>query len=196
MRLPAGERRRQLLDVTKRLVGERGFHGVSIEAIARAAGVSRPIVYAHFGDLVAVFEALVDRELARALDQLQRVLPAGLEGAHAVAEQLVTALGAYLDVVAADPVTWRLVLMPPEGAPEVLRERIAAGRAVVVAQLAAVARGGSGWSSPDPELTARALSAVADEAARLVLTDPRTYSRERMLAHARWVLGEAAAKMA
>jgi hypothetical protein len=43
-----------------------------------------------------------------------------------------------------------------------------------VAQLAeAVRRGlGSGGPSPDPELTARTLSAIADESARLLLTEP------------------------
>src|SRR4051794_28532105 len=50
-RLPAAERREQLLDVTKAMVAARGFHAVSIEAVAREAGVSRPIVYGHFDDL-------------------------------------------------------------------------------------------------------------------------------------------------
>jgi hypothetical protein len=39
-------------------------------------------------------------------------------------------------------------------------------------------------------MTARTLSAVADEAARLLLTDPERYPVERMLAHAKWVLDQ------
>ena len=65
-----------------------------------------------------------------------------------------------------DPDTWQLVLMPQEGAPRLLHERIAAGRAAVVARLAQ-ALDPSGL--PDPELTAHMLSAYADEAARLTL---------------------------
>ena len=89
-----------------------------------------------------------------------------------------------------DPDTWRLVLMPQEGAPPSLHERIAAGRAAVVAQLAAnMAPGfGPGQESPDPELTAHMLSAVSDEGARLLLTDPERYSIDRILTHARWLL--------
>ena len=34
------------------------------------------------------------------------------------------------------------------------------------------------------------LSAVADEAARLLLTDPERYPVERVVAHARWFLGQ------
>jgi hypothetical protein len=43
--------------------------------------------------------------------------------------------------------------------------------------------------APDPELTARLLSTVADEYARLLLGDPRRFPPERLLLHARWWLG-------
>ena len=189
VRLPAGERRAQLLDVTKAMVAEQGFHAVSIEAVAREAGVSRPIVYGHFGDLPGLLEALVLRETARALRQLEDVLPGDL-GAGDASALLLASLRGYLEAVHADPATWRLVLMPPEGAPALLRDRLAQGRAAVVAQLADAARPGlgRGGPSPDPELTARTLSAVADEAARLLLTDPARYPVHRLVAHAGWVL--------
>jgi AcrR family transcriptional regulator len=186
-RLPASERREQLLDTTKAIVAAQGFHAVSIEAVARDAGVSRPIVYGHFEHLSGLLEALVLRESTRALAQLQHVLPTGLEEPRA---QLLSALRAYLEAVEADPDTWRLVLMPPEGAPSLLRDLLARGRAAVVAQLAEAVRPGlgSGGPSPDPELTARTLSAIADESARLLLTEPERYPVERLVAHAGWVL--------
>src|SRR5204862_8269259 len=46
-RMTASERREQLLDVTKAIVAEHGFHAVSIEAVAREAGITRAIVYGH-----------------------------------------------------------------------------------------------------------------------------------------------------
>ena len=49
---------------------------------------------------------------------------------------------------------------------------------------------GPGRESPDPELTAWMLSAFADEAARLLLTDPERYPVDRILAHARWTLDQ------
>ena len=187
--MTAEKRREQLLDVTKRIVVERGFHAVSIEAVAREAGVSRPIVYGHFDDLPGLLEALIDRESARALAQLASVLPRHLDEGDRV-EQLVGALGSYLEAARAEPETWTLVLMPPAGAPSVLRERIAAGRAAVVAELTEAIRPGfaPGLESPDPELTALMLSAVSDESVRLMLTDPERYPAERLLAHARWFL--------
>jgi AcrR family transcriptional regulator len=190
-RLSAEERREQLLDATKAIVARGGFHAVSIEAVAREAGITRPIVYGHFQDLPGLLEALVAREGRRALSQLAKVLPENL-GTSDPREQLIAALTGYLEAVEADPGTWRLVLMPPEGAPQVLQRHVAKGREAVLAVLAqAVEPGlGAGRESPDPELTARMLSATADEAARLLLTDPQAYSVRRLVAHARWVLSQ------
>ena len=189
--MSAEERRRQLLDVTRSIVSERGFHAVSIEAVAREAGITRPVVYGHFTDLAGLLEALVDQESERALGQLAAVLPRDLTAGDP-RELLLGALRGYLEAVQAEPVTWRLVLMPPEGAPAILRDRIAHGRAQVVMQLAeAMSPGlGVGRESPDPELTARTLSALADEAARLLLTDAKRYPPARLIAHAAWLLDE------
>jgi AcrR family transcriptional regulator len=193
VRMSAQQRREQLLDVTKAIVGADGFHAVSIDRVAREAGVTRPIVYGHFSDLPGLLRALVEREGMRALVQLAEILPSE-DAPGDPREALLAALRGYLEAVRADPVTWRLVLMPPEGAPALLRERIAEGRAAAVAQLARVAGPGLAPSgravSPDPELTAQSLSALADEWARLVLTEPDRYPIERLVEHARWLLDQ------
>jgi AcrR family transcriptional regulator len=189
--LSAEQRREQLLDATKAVVGAQGFHGASIDAVAKRAGVSRPIVYAHFGDLGSLLETMLERESESALRQLADVLPTELESSDP-REALLSALRAYLEVVRADPVTWRLVLMPPEGAPQLLRDQITRGRDAVIDVLAAAVEQGAspGPASPDPELTARMLSAVADESARLLLTHPRRFSIDRLTRHAGWLLDQ------
>lgn len=189
VRLSGAERREQILDAVKELVGERGMHAVSIEAVARRAGITRPIVYSHFGDLAGLLEQLVDREAERALEQVAAVVPGRLDSAGA-REALLAGLRAYLDLARSDPLTWRLVLMPPEGAPALLRERIEQGRGAIVARLAE-AMGpelGPAGSSPDPELLAMTLSTVADESVRLVLTDPERFPVERIMTLASWLL--------
>ena len=176
-RMTGPQRREQLLDVTKAIVVADGFHAVSIEAVARAAGITRPIVYGHFDDLGGLLEALVERESRRALHQLPETF-----------DDLLAALTAYLEAVRSDPDTWRLVLMPQEGAPRLLHERIAAGRAAVIARLA---QSPGPADLPDPELAAHMLSAYADEAARLVLL--QDYDVERILELTRWALAPLAA---
>jgi hypothetical protein len=135
-----------------------------------------------------VLEALVAREGRRALEQLEGVLPEAL-AARDPRDRLVGALAGYLEAVRTDPDTWQLVLMPQEGAPRMLHERIAQGRAAVVAQLAA-ALGPGPAAAPDPELLARLLAALADEAARLLLADPARYPAARIIALAQWLLSQ------
>jgi AcrR family transcriptional regulator len=190
--MSAAERRGQILDVTRELARERGFHRLTIDAVARAAGITRPVVYGHFGDLAGLLNALVDREGERAAAQLAELLPGDL-AAGDPREILAGALRAFLEAVNADPTTWRLVLMPAEGTPDVLREGFLRERAAVTSQLAAAvgptfSLGPSG-QSPDPELTARVLQALSEELARLSLEDPERYSVDRLVEYADWALG-------
>lgn len=62
-------RRDELLDATLRVIAERG-PDVSMEEIARDAGVSKPRLYEYFGDKRELFEAVADRFLARLWDRL------------------------------------------------------------------------------------------------------------------------------
>lgn len=191
-RMTALARREQLLDVTTAMVIAGGFRSVSIESVARGAGISRALVYEHFGDLEGLLEAVIEREMTRALSQVSETTPPDLTEGDPQ-ELMLESLRAYLYAVRDHPRTWRLVLMPPDGAPELLRKSIVRGRAVVLARLTQAVRPAlvRDHDSPDAELTARVLSAIADEYARLVLTDPARFPPERLLVHARWYLDQA-----
>jgi AcrR family transcriptional regulator len=71
------ERREQLLDVGRALFAEKGFDATSTEEIAARAGVSKPVVYEHFGGKEGVYAVVVDREMSDLLDRLTRALSAG-----------------------------------------------------------------------------------------------------------------------
>src|SRR3954449_6795722 len=113
-RMTGAERREQILDVTKEIVGSSGFHAVSIDRVAREAGVTRPVVYTHFGDLDGLLNALVDRGNRGTLEALAQIVP---QPGGEPGEVLVDSLRLFLETVRADPVTWRLALLPPESAP-------------------------------------------------------------------------------
>lgn len=181
--MPAAERREQLLDVAKAIAEERGFHAVSIDAVARGAGITRPVVYAQFDDLEGLLHALVDREEQAALDQLAAVIP-DAPGWREPDELVLTGLRAFLEAVQANPTTWRLVLLPPEGAPALVRERVERGRAAALEQIERLVAWGierrGGLDGLDAELFARLLQSVGEDAARLVLTDPERFPPERL----------------
>jgi len=71
------ERREQLLDIGRTLFAERGFDGTSIEEIAAVAGVSKPVVYEHFGGKEGLYAVVVDREMERLLDMVTKSLVGG-----------------------------------------------------------------------------------------------------------------------
>jgi AcrR family transcriptional regulator len=73
-RMTGKERREQLLDVGRRLFAERGLDGTSIEEIAAQAGVSKPVVYEHFGGRGGLYAGVVDREVDRFLTMATELL--------------------------------------------------------------------------------------------------------------------------
>ena len=63
--MTAPQRRDQLVGVGRQAFAERGFDGVSMEEIAARAGVSKPVVYEHFGSKEGLYQEVVRREMAR-----------------------------------------------------------------------------------------------------------------------------------
>lgn len=59
-RLPAALRRRQLLDVALRVFGDSGYHHTSMEAVADGAGVTKPVLYQHFGSKRDLYLEVLD----------------------------------------------------------------------------------------------------------------------------------------
>lgn len=64
------ERNLRLLDSATQLFLERGFDATSIDAVAEAARVSKPTVYAQYQDKRGLFEAVLKREIGRWLAPL------------------------------------------------------------------------------------------------------------------------------
>src|SRR5258705_1293380 len=72
------ERRRPLvLDVAFELFLEHGYDGTSMDAVARAAGVTKPVVYDCFASKEELFTALLRRAETRVLGQIAAALPRG-----------------------------------------------------------------------------------------------------------------------
>ena len=94
-RLPPQVRREQLLESAVLVLVERGFAGVTMDAVAGQAGVDKALVYRHFGNARAVVAELYTRYLTRLGE---RVLQA-VTTSHVREERLRAAVSAFLDVV-------------------------------------------------------------------------------------------------
>jgi AcrR family transcriptional regulator len=192
-RLAPEVRREQLLDAALDVLTEGGFDAVTVEAVARRAGVTRPVVYDMFGDLAGLMVALIDREERSALAPLLDIVGVGGDPGDVDPEAfLVDAIAAFLRAVKSNPRTWRLVLMPPRGTSGELRERIRRSRRMLAERITelldwGIARRG-GPAGLDHGLAARVIVAAGEDAARLLLAHPRRFSLERLTAMTRALL--------
>ena len=75
-RMRGPERREQLLSVARRVFGKAGFHGVSMDEVAKEAGVTKPILYDHFNSKEELYVALLDADAATLEEQVRRALAA------------------------------------------------------------------------------------------------------------------------
>jgi AcrR family transcriptional regulator len=180
--MPPQQRREQLIDAALSVIVSQGYEGVSIEAIARTAGVTRPVIYDHFQNLGRLLQALIEREERYALEQLAVVVPDS-PGEGDPAELFARGVRRFLDAVATRPETWRIILLPPEGTPPIVREHVESNRALVLQRVEALVRWAierSGIPADlDVELAARTIRCLSEEAGRMLLTDPAQYSPER-----------------
>src|SRR6266508_2876907 len=74
MRAP--ERSAPLLEVARRVFGTSGFHAVSMEAVAKEAGVTKPILYDHFPSKKELYLALIDADLTVLHEEVRKALVA------------------------------------------------------------------------------------------------------------------------
>jgi AcrR family transcriptional regulator len=94
LRLPAAERRRAVLSAASRVFAERSFRGATTAEIARAAGVSEPILYRHFGSKTELFLACLDdvwTQLRTLLDEAVSSAPDPRAAMGAAAETYMNA---------------------------------------------------------------------------------------------------------
>jgi AcrR family transcriptional regulator len=180
------ERRRPLvLDAAFELFRERGYDGTSMEAIAAAAGVTKPVVYACFPSKEELFKELLRREEQRVLAEIQAAIPdpADLADPERV---LIEGYIAFLGAVAASPDAYRVIFLGEGGTNAAVARRIERGREMQVEAVAALAgawleaRGGAA----DPEVSARLLGylivGVAESGARALLSEPGRHTPESL----------------
>src|SRR5215211_2072747 len=135
------QRRRPLvLDAAFELFMERGYERTSMEAIAAAAGVTKPVVYACYASKGELFEALVRREEERVLGEIQDALTAA-DDLSDPERTLTGAFTAFLRAVAASPAAYRVIFLGEGGVNAAVAWRIRRGREMQIDAVSELARG-------------------------------------------------------
>jgi AcrR family transcriptional regulator len=110
-RLPRAVRTRQILDAAVAVFSRRGYHPASVDEIAEAAGISKPMVYAYLGTKEELFTACLHREGARLLEALAEAVSQDLSPD----EQLRRGLQAFFGFVAAHRDGWNVLYRQARG---------------------------------------------------------------------------------
>ncbi|MEU9847043.1 TetR family transcriptional regulator [Streptomyces sp. NPDC047985] len=108
-RTAAENRRRELLEAADRVVLRDG-PGASMNAIAAEAGITKPILYRHFGDKGGLYRALAKRHTDALLIALRAALDAPAERRRRVESTLDT----YLAAIEARPQVYRFLMHPSD----------------------------------------------------------------------------------
>ncbi len=102
------QRREELLDAADRVIHQSG-NGFSMDEIAAEAGITKPVLYRHFGDKDGLHEALTDRYIG----ELKRALRPAIE-ADDPRSRLAATIDAYLSFVEREPDRYRFLLAAAE----------------------------------------------------------------------------------
>ena len=159
-RLRAAERRIQLLRVAGTLFAEHGYHGLSMEALADAAGVSKPVLYQHFPSKRDLYLALV----ADAVEEMEGRVRGALEGTTENKARIAGAVGAYFDFV--EDARFRLLFTTADLADESVRRAVDAAFDRVAGRVAGLIAEDAGLEESAALLLAAALRGLAAEGAR------------------------------
>jgi AcrR family transcriptional regulator len=182
-----------LLDIALALLADEGFPALSMEAIARRAGVNRVVVYRSFPNLQLLLVALLRREDRKTKSTLDALLPRSPEG-HTPPQLIGEVLARFLGAVLAQPLTWRAALLRPENAPVALQKLVNRRRTQFARRLEPLVSWGVSAMPVAPpaldvEILARMLLSIGEEQGRLALDDPE-FPPERLL-ESSWLLLDA-----
>ena len=104
-RLPAPRRRRQLLTVALRIFAESGYHSTSMNDLAEAAGVTKPVLYQHFRSKRALYLELLED----VGEQLRDAIDKATTEAATPREQVHAGFRAYFEFVASQQLAFQLL---------------------------------------------------------------------------------------
>ena len=169
IRLRAAERRAQLLGVARRLFARDGYRGASMESIAEAAGVTKPVLYQHFSSKRALYSALLANDLGRLTQELETAFSQAGDNE----ERLRRGFGAYFGFVDRHEDAFRLLFTEALGLDADFQRQVTEFRRWVAARVARIIAAEAGLDPPRARALAAAIVGMAEGAAGWWLDERR-----------------------
>ena len=166
-RLPRAEREQQMLDVARGMFAERGYAAVKMDHVAATVGVTKPLLYAYFGNKEGLYLACMEP----AAQALQETVASAVARAEHPADALRLGVQAFFSFVDRDRDAWRVLFdetVPAGGdiARRVAQDRERLAATVVRLSVARLPRGGGTRAAVEVEALSTALLGAAESLAR------------------------------
>jgi AcrR family transcriptional regulator len=147
-RLTRDERRARILDAAAEVFASRGYEATSIDEVAEAAGISKPVIYDHFDSKKDLHIALIDKQT----EDMLLFWSERVSGQESLERQLAAGFDAFLEFVETHEYAWRLLFRDPTAADADILKAQARIQHRATAAIAAVGEANVDEGVPKPEL--------------------------------------------
>lgn len=159
-RMPQAQRRDQLVSVATEVFSRSGYRTASMDAVAIAAGVSKPVLYQHFDSKQSLYLAVIDAANA----VFDTVLTEALHSSDDNEERVSAAISAYFDFVTDHRAEFLIIARADSYEPGALkRASTSSDRAATC--IAELIQRESAATAAEARLLARAVMSMAEAAA-------------------------------
>lgn len=185
-RLAPDDRREQLLDASLLIAVRRGFNEITMGSVAKACGVTRPVVYSQFRNRHDLVKAMIDREVSGAIDDLDAAIPRSDERIDARTAYM-HGVRTFLTAVNRHPERWHIALAPPHGLPVDLRTMVEEQRRRVITEIEHFVLIAGEAMLPEPDLLSLVVVGMMERIATTMIAEPDRLEIERVMAFAETV---------
>jgi AcrR family transcriptional regulator len=154
-RLPRAVREQQMLDAAVQMFSVNGYHETSMDAIAAAAEISKPMLYLYYGSKEDLFGACLDRELGRFVDAVRD----DINFDQSPKDLLGNAIGSFMRYIDANRASW-IVLYAQAINSQAFAHTVREGREQIIDLVAELMRAGSRTPRSDAEYQMMAVALV------------------------------------
>lgn len=166
-RLPRAVREQQMLDAAVQMFSVNGYHETSMDSIAAAAQISKPMLYLYYGSKEELFGACLDRELRRFVETVRT----GIDFQQSPKDMLRNTIRAFLRYIDANRASW-IVMYTQATSSQAFAHTVREGRERIIELVGRLLRAGTRKPEPglDFELMAVALVGAGEAIASRVST--------------------------
>ena len=166
-RLPRAVREQQMLDAAVQMFSVNGYHETSMDAIAAAAQISKPMLYLYYGSKEDLFGACLNREMSRFIDAVR----ADIDFEQSPRDLLRNAIVAFMRYIDANRASW-IVMYTQATSSQAFAHMVREAREQIIDLVAGLVRAGSRKprSDRDHEMMAVALVGAGEAMANRLST--------------------------